>query len=247
MTPQEIRNITFDKVMRGYRPEDVDALLGQLADTIETLTAEAKANEEKLYILAQKIEEYRKDEDNLKVAFLNAQRMGESVIKEAKQKADSILREANIKADDITRGAREEAVEEELHYERVKSEVTQFKKNVLGLYKQHIETLNTLPSSDEEAQPEETLPEFFDEPAQPYEVDEPAETVAVQEPELPTIDLDNPIDTFPDLSALYDENPAFAQTTQSWSKSEIAEPEEPEEPTKPNGMFEGFQGIKFSD
>lgn len=253
MTPQEIRNITFDKVMRGYRAEDVDALLGQLADQIETLTADAKANEEKLYILAQKIEEYRKDEDNLKVAFLNAQRMGESVIKEAKQKADTILREAKIKAEDITGSAKDDAIEQELYFEKMKSEVTQFKKNVLGLYRQHIETLNTLPSDEEDAlQPEETLPEFFDEQEEPAPQPEIAQQAEEDDFASPADATDNLIDSFPDISQLYAEAPAHTPQAEEQSRNEAEapapqQPEAPEQPAVPNGLFEGFQGIKFSD
>ena len=151
ISPQEIRTVTFDKVMRGYRTEDVDALLQQLAQQMEELQAEKESTEKKLYVLAQKVEEYRKDEDNLKTALLNAQRMGENVIKEAKQKAESILREAGIKAEDITRAAQEQVSEEQLELERVKAEVAQFKNSVLSLYKQHIESLSTLPGDEPEA------------------------------------------------------------------------------------------------
>ena len=48
-----------------------------------------------MQILAQRIEGYRADEDTLKTALLNAQRLGENVIHEAKQKAEGILREAS--------------------------------------------------------------------------------------------------------------------------------------------------------
>ena len=157
ISPQEIRTVTFDKVMRGYRPEDVDALLQQLAQQMEQLQAEKESAEKKLYVLAQKVEEYRKDEDNLKTALLNAQRMGENVIKEAKQKAESILREAGIKSEDITRAALEQVSEEQLELERVKAEVAQFKNNVLSLYKQHIESLSTLPGDEPEEAEEEVL------------------------------------------------------------------------------------------
>lgn len=252
ISPQEIRTITFDKVLRGYRPEDVDALLKQLAEQIDTITAQNHENEEKLYILAQKIEEYRKDEDNLKIAFLNAQRMGENVIREAKQKAENILREAGIRADDMTRTAKEEAHEQELHFEHIKAEVAQFKNNVLGLYKQHIETLTTLPGDEEEQQaPEETLPEFFDQPAEP-EAETPVAAQPVQ---------NNVIDDFPDLSALFSEpEQEFAEPAQEESLWDIAQaesaPAEPSAPVQqapaeddpsPAGLFEGFQGIKFSD
>ena len=114
ISPQDIRTVTFEKAMRGYRPEDVDAFLQQTAQDVETLTSEKAELQQKLYILAQKIEDYRKDEDNLKTALLNAQRMGENVIREAKQKAEGILRQARISAEDITRQATDEVQEEKL-------------------------------------------------------------------------------------------------------------------------------------
>lgn len=260
ISPQEIRTVTFDKVMRGYRPEDVDALLQQLAQQMEELQAEKESTEKKLYVLAQKVEEYRKDEDNLKTALLNAQRMGENVIKEAKQKAESILREAGIKAEDITRAAVEQVSEEQLELERVKAEVAQFKNNVLSLYKQHIESLSTLPGDEPEEPEEESVP--AEEPAKSEVAPAaPQEAEAPEEPEIfgQTYDeprqADDPISNFPDLSALYG--------TQETGGEKQEEPEE--EPTrtfvpgqpKPaapqaeapsaSSVFEGFEGIKFSD
>ena len=37
MNAEDIRNVTFDKVMRGYRPEEVDAYLDQVAAELERL------------------------------------------------------------------------------------------------------------------------------------------------------------------------------------------------------------------
>ena len=37
ISPQEIRSVTFDKVMRGYRPEDVDAFLERFEQGMKTL------------------------------------------------------------------------------------------------------------------------------------------------------------------------------------------------------------------
>ena len=255
ISPQEIRTVTFDKVMRGYRPEDVDALLQQLAQQMEQLQAEKESAEKKLYVLAQKVEEYRKDEDNLKTALLNAQRMGENVIKEAKQKAESILREAGIKAEDITRAAQEQVSEEQLELERVKAEVAQFKNSVLSLYKQHIESLSTLPG-DEPEEPEE-------EPSSPAE--EEPEAAAPQEPQAPAEpDLfgesfdeqeqpEDPIGQFPDLGALYDapqapeeETPGEEPTRTFVPGQSRPAPQQAEAPSAPS-VFEGFEGIKFSD
>ena len=254
MTPQEIRTVTFDKVMRGYRTEDVDALLQQIAQQMEQLQAEKESTEKKLYVLAQKVEEYRKDEDNLKTALLNAQRMGENVIKEAKQKAESILREAGIKAEDITCAALEQVSEEQLELERVKAEVAQFKNSVLSLYKQHIESLSTLPG-DEPAEPEEEEPAPAEEeqPA-PQAQEEPAEPEplgqAFAQPEQP----EDPITTFPDLSALYGDSAAPAAQVQEEEEPTRtfvpgqSRPAAPQPEAKPApSVFEGIEGIKFSD
>ena len=87
MNAEDIRNVTFDKVMRGYRPEEVDAYLDQVAAELERLQTEKADAEKKMYILAEKVDQYRNDEETLKTALLNAQRMGESVIHEARQKS----------------------------------------------------------------------------------------------------------------------------------------------------------------
>ena len=106
MNAEDIRNVTFDKVMRGYRPEEVDAYLDQVAAELERLQTEKADAEKKMYILAEKVDQYRNDEETLKTALLNAQRMGESVIHEARQKAETIIYDATSKASQ----AREEAV-----------------------------------------------------------------------------------------------------------------------------------------
>ena len=125
MTPEELRSVTFEKTMRGYRCEDVDDLLEEAAKALEQALADKaeaeaadKARKEKMVVLAQKIEEmrakleaYEQEEDTLKSALLNAQRMGENVIREARQKADLIQREAAIKADDAIQHSREELEE----------------------------------------------------------------------------------------------------------------------------------------
>ena len=235
ITEQDIRAVTFDKAMRGYRTEDVDAFLQQAADTVAQLTNEKNETEQKLYILAEKIEEYRQDEDNLKTALLNAQRMGENVIKEARQKAEALLREAGMKAEEITHTAVQQVQDEEYELQRIKTEVAQFKKNVLGLYRQHIESLSSLPGDEEEEVYEEKAE--VEEPVQELPAEEPAPEAA---PELPAEDDvkewtgSNPAAAYPDLETMYSEPAAPA-----------AQPEAPKAPAA--DAVSGFQGIKFSD
>ncbi len=153
---QDIRVVTFDKAMRGYNTEDVDAFLAQLADQVEALEKEKAETEKKLYMLAEKVSEYRKDENNLKAALLNAQRLGENVIQEANQRAAQILREADIKAQAVTSQTTQRLEEEKNELARMQEEVGRFKNNILALYRQHIESLSTLPDPPAAAPAEET-------------------------------------------------------------------------------------------
>ncbi|MBQ8610701.1 MAG: DivIVA domain-containing protein [Oscillospiraceae bacterium] len=158
---QDIRVVTFDKGMRGYNTEDVDAFLAQVADQVETMEREKAEIEKKLYMLAEKVAEYRKDENNLKAALLNAQRLGENVIQEANQRAAQILREADIKAQAVCEQTTQRLEEEKLELARLQEEVGRFKNNILALYRQHIESLSTLP--------EPPAPPVQEEPAAPAE------------------------------------------------------------------------------
>lgn len=217
ISPQEIRTVTFDKIMRGYRPEDVDAFLQQVAQDMEQLANDNAEKEKKLYILAEKIEEYRRDEDNLKTALLNAQRMGENVIREAKQKAEAILRETSIRADTLTRVANEQVDEQKEELVRLKAEIVRFKNDILGMYKKHIELLSDLPDDDNAV--EEPLAPILEEKVAESQVEtkeEPVEAITMAEeevePAVESVEVETSVlveesenSQFPDLAELYSE------------------------------------------
>lgn len=154
MNVEDIHNVTFDRVMRGYKPEEVDEYLDKVAAELERLQTEKADIEKKMYILAEKVDQYRNDEETLKTALLNAQRMGESVIHEARQKAETILYDATSKANLARDEALQKVAEEELLLSRLKAEVAHFKSDILNLYKQHIESLSLLPGEEKKKQGE---------------------------------------------------------------------------------------------
>ena len=108
ITSEDVRRVMFDKCMRGYRCEDVDDYLKQVAESMDALSAQNDELQKKLLVLAQRIDQYRAEEDTLRTTMINAQRLGENVIREAKQKAAEIIRTANIKAEDREQRSRDD-------------------------------------------------------------------------------------------------------------------------------------------
>ncbi len=150
LNPNEIANHKFDKAMgRGYRMEEVESYLGQVAGEMNELLIEKQELEKKLMILAEKLEEYKRDEESLRAALLGAQKLGDSVVRDAKAKAASIIEDANAQANLLRENAKR-AIEREQHaFIRMQREVAAFRSKLQMLYKQHLELISSIPVNDD--------------------------------------------------------------------------------------------------
>ena len=167
MTLEDIRNIEFNRG-RGYRSEEVDDFIDECVATMEHLVQENAEVNQKMKALADKVAEYRTDEDSIRAALLSAQRTGDTIIREAQAKAKALLDSAERDADAARRDLLANIEREANELARIKNEVTQFKAKLLALYKEHLSLVNLLP--DEAAE-------------EPVAEEEPAvEEAAVVEP-----------------------------------------------------------------
>lgn len=182
MTGKEILEEAFERSgMRGYKAEEVDAFLQKVAAYVDEQEVEKNNLTYKMKILADKIEEYRADENSIRDALLGAQKLGASIVAEAKEKAEKIINEAQESADSTIELARSKAEgmikeslqkttaelnelkkecdKERMTLERTKKEVSNFKALILKQYKVHLDLLTNLPSFEEEneAKAEEIL------------------------------------------------------------------------------------------
>lgn len=99
LTAKEVRESTFSRSARGYRVDEIDEYLENVADTIEKLTEENRSLVKKIEILAAKVQEYREDEDSIRAALVTAQRSADSIIKEANSSVEGQLAQAKQDAD----------------------------------------------------------------------------------------------------------------------------------------------------
>lgn len=100
LTPDKIREKQFQSSGRGsYRADDVDAFMNEVSASYEQMFKENGDLIRKISILAKKVEEYRADEESLKLALLNAQKLADQIVSEAKEKAESETAEATAAAE----------------------------------------------------------------------------------------------------------------------------------------------------
>lgn len=170
ISSEDVRHVTFDKAFQGYRREDVDDYLKQVAQAMDDLAAQNDDLQKKLVMLAQRIEKYRTMENSLSTSMINAQRMGDSIIRESKQKAAEIIRSANIKAEDREQRARDDVELAKQEIVTLKGEADSFKRSLIEMYRKHINLINKLPDytrrpEDEPVPPPSPAPEQATAPA----------------------------------------------------------------------------------
>lgn len=112
LTPDKIKEKQFQSSGRGsYRADDVDAFMNEVSASYEQMFKENGDLIRKISILAKKVEEYRADEESLKLALLNAQKLADQIVAEAKEKAESETAEASAAAEKRIADAKAEAEE----------------------------------------------------------------------------------------------------------------------------------------
>ncbi len=128
LTVKEINEVSFGKAnFSGYKPEDVDRFIDEVADSFQELETQrdeavgrlqelssqnaslSQKNAElqkKLSVLAQKVESYRQDEDSIKEAIISAQKLARDSVAEANTRAQSIMAEAEENARKLVEDAK---------------------------------------------------------------------------------------------------------------------------------------------
>ena len=206
-TAEDIRNITFTKSLGGYKTGEVDDFIDICADTVEELTKTNADLKKKMELLANKVVEYRNDEDSIRTALLSAQRMGDTVLREANHKAGLILEDARIKADKIEETAKQQIKEQIDELEHLKKLVGDFRTQMLSVYREHLSMINVLP---EYTPPKEETEETAQttENADALETAEPTEETPAAEPAPQAF----PEEPFPEERPPYPEPPFPAGT-----------------------------------
>lgn len=105
----EINQIQFNTKMRGYNPTEVNDFIKEVAQTVQELTDQNRALQEKVKADESKLKYFSELKDSLNKSILVAQEAADKVKNNAKREADIMVREAQKQATDIVSTANEKA------------------------------------------------------------------------------------------------------------------------------------------
>ncbi len=230
MTLEDIRNVEFTKG-RGYRSDEVDDFIDECVAAMQALEQANYETNQKMKVLADKLAEYRNDEDSIRGALLNAQRTGDAIVREAQEKANAIAEEAQRSTAALRQELLAQLEAERAELARAKQEVTDFKNKMLALYKDHLALLKLLPEESAAAPTEEPVAEEpVAEPIVEEEEDEDADMIIVAPTTEETVRVETEEEEFKPLSRFND--------LKFGSDYDIHEDDaEDEEDDKPRGLF----------
>jgi len=178
MTPQDIREKTFEKAMfGGYDMAAVQNYQEEVATELANAQKEIAVLKGKMKVLVDKIEEYRASEDAMRLAILSAQKVGKQIEDDAQARADKILSEAKNTSDRILGGLQHETANEEAKLLNAKTSCAKFLEDVRNLCLTQLEYLDGVAGSKAASAPRAA--------ARPTASAAPAEPVPAAQPEAP--------------------------------------------------------------
>jgi cell division initiation protein len=105
LSPLFIKKQEFEKSMRGYNVDEVQAFLDKISSDMEELINENEALEQEVAALNNKVEEFQKIEKNLQDTLIKTQETSAHALESAKKQSALIVKEAEIKASQIIQNA----------------------------------------------------------------------------------------------------------------------------------------------
>ncbi|MEE0059482.1 MAG: DivIVA domain-containing protein [Acutalibacteraceae bacterium] len=192
---EDAKNIQFKNSVKGYKKEEVDQFIDDVVATLEQNKKEKIELVKKLDILAKRIEQYRKDEDEVRGALINAEKVKGSAVKQAEEKVALLLEEAKAEAKRIIYDANASVVAQKNNYLKLQADAVVLREQLLATYNNHIRMLEDLPTSADIGQMKVELDNQY--PTDPI----PVSTVATETASVPAEEVKEDSEEMTDISA----------------------------------------------
>ena len=148
----------FNRTLRGYDPEEVNAFVDQVIGQVEKMVSELKIKEAKIkdlkvleeenIRLKEKIVQYERMEGTLNKAILMAQKTSDQIKTSAHKESEIVLEDAKRNASRIVNEALLRAEKTEMEANMLKRNINIFKRRLRSIIEQQLEMVNDIEKVD---------------------------------------------------------------------------------------------------
>lgn len=149
--PEDLKNKNFSRTVRGYNPIEVDDYILFLLTKYEQLYAENAELEKRLHIVSGKYEELASDEESIRKAVGQAQKLSESMIRAAEKSASEIVSRVTARCEDLIQDAQIKVEAEQIKLARLRLDAAKFKEMLTNEYTKYLKLLRAtdIPSPED--------------------------------------------------------------------------------------------------
>ena len=150
MSPNELKNKSFQPAFRGYDRTEVDQFLQAVAEEMARLQATNEALTLRLSKTEAELAEKVANEDAIRRALVDSQTAAAQVVEAARQKGEELEALAREKCGKVLSEFREEIRTERERLHTLRAQTAHFKTRIYELYQSHIEMVEGITKSLDE-------------------------------------------------------------------------------------------------
>ena len=161
LPPYELKNKPFKTALKGYNTAEVDEHLGFVESKYTELYRAYNELERKFAACEAELEQFRKNEDAIRRALVNAQNAGARIMREAGDRSQLILQSTKDSCQQILADFSREIERKQDTLQALKTEVFEFKSRMFAIYREHIELLEGISPEGEDSKQWQLAPEEY--------------------------------------------------------------------------------------
>lgn len=150
LPPYELKNKPFKTALKGYNTAEVDEHLEFVQNKYTELYRAYNELERKFAACEAELEQFRKNEDAIRRALVNAQNAGARIMREAGDRSQLILQSTKDSCQQILADFEQEIGRKQDTLQALNNEVFEFKSRMFTIYREHIELLETMSPDGED-------------------------------------------------------------------------------------------------
>lgn len=152
ISPQDLKRTSFSKTLKGYSTTEVDEYVLFLLTKYNEAYSEYAELERKYNAVLAKLEEVKSEENTISATIVNAQKMADVIVNDAKEKANEIKSAVSESCDRIIDVYMAKVTAERDKLAKCEQAVADFKDMLYDAYRKHIALIDGI-MPDEEPTP----------------------------------------------------------------------------------------------